>query len=105
MESKFDSLRGSAVIPLEEIARVPALAYRNMERVKGYMNNTAELKYQRALVDPSHMRCSGVRVPRMMAEETATYRDYNSVDVNSQQFLVIANLELVTSDDFVCITD
>lgn len=41
----------------------------------------------------------------MMAEETATYRDYNSVDVNAQQFLVIANLELIAGDDFVCITD
>lgn len=71
------------MIPLEDISRVPSLAHRNMEKVKGYMSNTAELMYQRALVDPSHARCSGVRMPRMMAEETATYRDYNSVDVNS----------------------
>lgn len=45
LENKFESLRGSAVIGLDDIARVPALAHKNMEKVKNYLNNTAELKY------------------------------------------------------------
>jgi hypothetical protein len=40
-----------------------------------------------------------------MAEETATYADYHSIDINATQFLTISNLELAVKDDCLTTTD
>lgn len=78
---------------------------KNIALARKLMPNSVEHKYQKALVDPSHPSVSGVRIPRLMAEETATYRDYSSTDINASQFIAVANMELACRDDFMTTTD
>ena len=65
------------------------------------MPNDQVRKYQKALVDPTHESVRGVRVPRMLPAELATYALHERQELGSGSWLVLHNKELIARDDFI----
>lgn len=73
---------GAVILTSQALRELPKRIHSNLMIARQAERSDAERLFQYAMVDPSHPRCYGARVPTLMAAATAAYHHQDSFELN-----------------------